>query len=89
MQNQDFVMIILLPDREIELQVLENNFNWETLVDAPRSTDEVALYLPKFKFEITIDLKDALRKVSTISKIHFNSNNREKYKFLTNYNSYL
>ncbi|XP_077266426.1 antichymotrypsin-2 isoform X2 [Temnothorax americanus] len=61
--NQDIAMIILLPDREIELQVLENNFNWEVLADAPRSTDEVALYLPKFKFEITIDLKDALRKI--------------------------
>ncbi|XP_071569365.1 antichymotrypsin-2 isoform X1 [Temnothorax nylanderi] len=61
--NQDIVMIILLPDREIELQVLEHNFNWQVLADAPRSTDEVALYLPKFKFEITIDLKDALRKI--------------------------
>lgn len=64
MQNQDIVMIILLPDREIELQVLENNFNWKTLAEAPRSTDEIALYLPKFKFEITIDLIDTLRKVS-------------------------
>lgn len=64
MQNPDIVMIILLPDREIELQILENNFNWKTLVDAPRSTDEIALYLPKFKFEITIDLKETLRKVS-------------------------
>ncbi|XP_018339989.1 PREDICTED: antichymotrypsin-2-like isoform X1 [Trachymyrmex septentrionalis] len=61
--NQDIVMIILLPDREIELQVLENNFNWKTLADEPRSTDEIALYLPKFKFEITIDLKDTLRKI--------------------------
>lgn len=64
MQNPDIVMIILLPDREIELQVLENNFNWKTLADASRSTDEIALYLPKFKFEITIDLKETLRKVS-------------------------
>lgn len=64
MQNQDIVMIILLPDREIELQILENNFNWETLTAASTSTEEVALYLPKFKFEITIDLKDVLRKVT-------------------------
>lgn len=64
-------MIILLPDREIELQDLENNFNWETLVDAPRSIDlDLELYLPKFKFEITIDLEDALCKVSIISEIH-------------------
>lgn len=57
-------MIILLPDREIELQVLENNFNWETLIAASTSIEEIELYLPKFKFEITIDLKDALRKVT-------------------------
>lgn len=56
-------MIILLPDREIELQVLENNFKWETFTAASTSTEEIALYLPKFKFEITVDLKDALRKV--------------------------
>ncbi|XP_028047665.1 antichymotrypsin-2 isoform X2 [Monomorium pharaonis] len=61
--NQNIIMIILLPDREIELQVLENNFNWETLVNAPRFTDEIALYLPKFKFEITINLENVLRKV--------------------------
>lgn len=61
--NQDIAMIILLPDREVELQVLENNFNWETLAMASRSTDEVALHLPKFKFEITINLKDTLSKI--------------------------
>jgi len=72
LQNQDIVMIILLPNRETELQVLENHFNWKTLVDVPRSVDEIALYLPKFKFEITIDLKDALRKVnSEINEIYF------------------
>lgn len=56
-------MIILLPNREIELQVLENNFNWEMLANASTFTNEIALYLPKFKFEITMDLKDTLRKV--------------------------
>ncbi|XP_011644242.1 antichymotrypsin-2-like isoform X2 [Pogonomyrmex barbatus] len=61
--NQDIAMIILLPDREIELQVLENNFNWNTLVDAPRSTEMISLYLPKFKFEITTNLKDTLCKI--------------------------
>ncbi|XP_018310584.1 antichymotrypsin-2 isoform X2 [Mycetomoellerius zeteki] len=61
--NQDIAMIILLPDKEVELHILENNFNWETLANEPRSIDEVALYLPKFKFEITIDLKDTLRKI--------------------------
>ncbi|EZA59235.1 antichymotrypsin-2 isoform X2 [Ooceraea biroi] len=61
--NQDIVMIILLPDREIELQTLESNFNWNTLADAPKSAEQVELYLPKFKFEITIDLETVLRKI--------------------------
>lgn len=56
-------MIILLPDKEIELQVVENNFNWETLVKAHRFHNDFELYLPKFKFEIAINLKDILNKV--------------------------
>lgn len=71
MQNQDIAMIILLPDKEVELHILENNFNWETLANEPRSIDEVALYLPKFKFEITIDLKDTLRKVSNMKLVKY------------------
>lgn len=81
MQNQDIVMIILLPDREIDLQILENNFNWKTLADAPRVIKEIALYLPKFKFEITIDLKDSLRKVSSeISETELRQTELEIYR---------
>ncbi|KYN00229.1 PREDICTED: antichymotrypsin-2-like [Cyphomyrmex costatus] len=72
--NQDIVMIILLPDREMELQVLENNFNWKTLADKPRFIDEIALYLPKFKFEITIDLKDTLKKIGLNTIFEDNAN---------------
>ncbi|KAL0122113.1 hypothetical protein PUN28_007112 [Cardiocondyla obscurior] len=61
--NQDIVMIILLPERQIDLQDLENNFDWEMLVDTPRLIEEVALYLPKFKFEVTIKLKEVLQKI--------------------------
>lgn len=57
-------MIILLPDKDIELQLVENNFNWETLVKRRKFYDDFELYLPKFKFEIAINLKDILHKVS-------------------------
>lgn len=57
-------MVILLPNREMELQVLENKFNWQTLVNRHRFINNFELYLPKFKFEITINLKDILNKVS-------------------------
>lgn len=57
-------MIILLPNEVEGLQELENNFNWETLTKASRFKDkEIELYLPKFKFEVTINLKEALYKV--------------------------
>ncbi|XP_050449112.1 antichymotrypsin-2-like isoform X2 [Cataglyphis hispanica] len=61
--NEKIVMIILLPDKEVELQVIENNFNWETLVKTHRFRDDFELYLPKFKFEIAINLKDILNKI--------------------------
>lgn len=62
-------MIILLPDQDVELQTLENNFDWKTLVEAPTSFDKVELYLPKFKFEITLKLEEALRKVHNLKNI--------------------
>ncbi|CAL1673626.1 unnamed protein product [Lasius platythorax] len=61
--NKDIVMIILLPDKEIELHDLENNFNWQTLVETHRFSDDFELYLPKFKLELTINLKDVLHKM--------------------------
>ncbi|EFN74849.1 Serpin B8 [Camponotus floridanus] len=56
-------MIILLPDKEITLKVLENTFNWQTLINTLRFPSPILLYLPKFKFEITIDLENVLRKI--------------------------
>lgn len=57
-------MIILLPDENVGLQDVEKNFNWETFVNSRRSSDNFELYLPKFKFEISINLNDVLHKVS-------------------------
>ncbi|EFN79721.1 Serpin B8 [Harpegnathos saltator] len=56
-------MIILLPDKDVELQTLENNFDWKILAEAPSSVNEIKLYLPKFKFEITLKLEEVLRKI--------------------------
>ncbi|XP_032687857.1 leukocyte elastase inhibitor-like isoform X2 [Odontomachus brunneus] len=61
--NKDIVMTILLPDKDVELQSLENNFEWKTLAEAPSSIEDVELYLPKFKFELTLKLEEPLRKV--------------------------
>ncbi|GAB1865782.1 Antichymotrypsin-2-like isoform X3 [Camponotus japonicus] len=61
--NEDMVMIILLPNREITLETLENNFNWQTLINTQSFPDPILLYLPKFKFEINIDIKNVLRKI--------------------------
>ncbi|XP_014479261.1 PREDICTED: leukocyte elastase inhibitor-like isoform X2 [Dinoponera quadriceps] len=61
--NQDVVMIILLPDEDVELQTLEDNFDWKTLAKEPTSIENIELYLPKFKFEITLKLKETLRKI--------------------------
>lgn len=72
--NQDITMIILLPNEDAELQTLEKNFNWETLDKTPRSNDEIELYLPRFKFEITMDLEDILRKIGLNSMFEDNAN---------------
>jgi len=79
------VMIILLPNREIPLKTLENNFNWQTLINTQSFPDFISLYLPKFKFEVTIDLENVLRKVyiklsdNDCERIRINSTNKNLY----------
>ncbi|XP_029175027.1 antitrypsin-like [Nylanderia fulva] len=75
--NGEFVMIILLPDLEIELKDLENNFNWETLVTQVhecRFAYNFNLYLPKFKVNITRDVKDVLLKMGLNATFNDNAN---------------
>lgn len=67
------MMIILLPDQDVELQSLENNFDWKTLAEAPNSVEKVELYLPKFKFEITLKLEEVLRKVCNLKNTWLDS----------------
>lgn len=76
LQNQDIAMIILLPNEDAELQTLEKNFNWETLDKTPRSNDEIELYLPRFKFEITMDLEDILRKVHHLQNTQYTNDKK-------------
>lgn len=57
-------MIIILPNEVEGLSNLQNNFSWEILANVSQSNTDVELYLPKFKVEFTVDLKNVLCKVS-------------------------
>ncbi|XP_020297699.1 antichymotrypsin-2-like isoform X2 [Pseudomyrmex gracilis] len=72
--NSDFVMVILLPYEEVNLQTVENNFNWKILANAPRSVEEIELYLPKFNIDFTMDLKDILKKMGVITMFSKDAN---------------
>ncbi|XP_050580454.1 ovalbumin-related protein X-like isoform X1 [Bombus affinis] len=61
--NTDIVMIIILPNEIDGLSNLQTNFSWEILANAPRSYSEIELYLPKFKIEFSVDLKNILNKL--------------------------
>ncbi|XP_020294799.1 ovalbumin-related protein X-like [Pseudomyrmex gracilis] len=66
--NSDFVMVILLPYEEVNLQTVENNFDWKKLANAPRFIEEIELYLPKFKFHnFFINFVDILKKMGVIT----------------------
>ncbi|KOX72767.1 Alaserpin [Melipona quadrifasciata] len=58
--NTDIVMIIILPNEIDGLLNLQTNFSWEILTSASRLYGEIELYLPKFKIEFTVDLKNIL-----------------------------
>lgn len=61
--NEDIVMIIILPNEVEGLSNLQNNFSWEILANVSQSNTDVELYLPKFKVEFTVDLKNVLCKL--------------------------
>ncbi|KAK1135482.1 hypothetical protein K0M31_000074 [Melipona bicolor] len=66
--NTDIVMIIILPNEIDGLLNLQTNFSWEILTNASRLYGEIELYLPKFKIEFTVDLKNILSKLG-VSKM--------------------
>lgn len=61
--NEDLIMIILLPDKVDGIQFLEQNFKWEDYLKAQSMRTKVKLYLPRFKHEVTINLKEILQKM--------------------------
>ena len=56
-------MIIVLPDEIEGLKFLEENFDWNVIVNAERSMGMTQLSLPKFKIEATMDMKAILGEV--------------------------
>ncbi|KAL2726795.1 leukocyte elastase inhibitor-like isoform X2 [Vespula squamosa] len=71
--NQDIAMVILLPNEIEGLQLLEKSFKWEDFFEASRSETDIALSLPRFKYEITIDLENILRKLGLHSMFEDNA----------------
>lgn len=63
LQNPDIAMIIILPNQIDGLLNLQTNFSFEMLANTTRFYNDIELYLPKFKIEFTMDLKNALNKV--------------------------
>lgn len=78
LQNEDIVMMIILPNKVDGLSNLQNNFSWEILANAERWNKDIELYLPRFKIEFTVDLKNILQKVLII---HFMCHIFEKIIF--------
>lgn len=61
--------LIVLPNQIDGIELLENQLQDPALLNEAVSkmyNAEVDVYLPKFKIETTIDLKDVLTKVSSI-----------------------
>ncbi|XP_015588578.1 leukocyte elastase inhibitor isoform X2 [Cephus cinctus] len=61
--NTDLDLLIILPNEREGLEYLENNFDWDTIATARRFPNDVEIYLPKFKLEVTSDLEQTLRKI--------------------------
>lgn len=72
--NTNVVMTIILPDEVDGLTNLQSNFSWEILRNASRSDDDVELYLPKFKIELTVDLENILRALRMNKMFEDNAN---------------
>ncbi|XP_015182132.1 PREDICTED: antichymotrypsin-2-like isoform X2 [Polistes dominula] len=71
--NKDITMIILLPNDIEGLQSLEQNFKWEDISEASSNEIDIALTLPRFKYEVTINLENILRKLGLNSMFEDNA----------------
>lgn len=65
-ENSSLSMLILLPNKKDGLAEMESKLNTVVLADLTKrmNKEEVTVYLPKFKIEYEIDLKDVLTSVS-------------------------
>ena len=70
MKNENLKMVVVLPNAIDGLPLVEANVDKLTPAYLMENTDppnqEVILYLPKFKVESTIELKDPLQKVTNL-----------------------
>ena len=69
----EFVMVILKPYEIDGLSQLEKNFDFHFL-GSIKKEETIELKLPKFKFEVTLNLNDALRQVIINFKCSINKN---------------
>ncbi|XP_012271541.1 antichymotrypsin-2 isoform X2 [Orussus abietinus] len=61
--NQSLSMVIILPNEVEGLRSLEKSFEWNALSKGLLSSEKIALRLPRFKMETTMNLKDVLSKI--------------------------
>lgn len=59
-------MYVILPNEIEGLRYIEENFNKESMKNIEWKSNKVDLFLPKFKIEFTIDLRETLKKVTAI-----------------------
>ncbi|XP_017880303.1 leukocyte elastase inhibitor-like isoform X2 [Ceratina calcarata] len=74
--NTDVTMTIILPDDINGLMNVENKYTREALENVTVSNSEVELYLPKFKVEFRIDLRNILRNLDLSLMFEHNANFR-------------
>ena len=61
-------MMILLPNNIDDLHSLEQKLDWNTVLNTHLRRSKVELFLPKFKLEIKLNLKQTLEKVICLIK---------------------
>ncbi|XP_034940184.1 ovalbumin-related protein X-like [Chelonus insularis] len=61
--NENLSMVIILPNEIEGLNSLEQNFDWNSIVNAEPSHQEIIIHLPRFTIESTLNLKSILNKI--------------------------
>nr|AAI56711.1 Predicted gene, OTTMUSG00000000720 [synthetic construct] len=91
--DKELSMIIMLPDEQVELSMVENQISYKKLIQWTRlvkmEEEEVQVFLPRFKLEATYDMKDVLCKLGMTdafeeSRADFSGISSKKGLFLSN-----